>query len=76
MVTFTLVIYFFLEASNGKIWNQNWDEILCGKYEVCKFCNTTIKGHNRKRYALYNLRRKNEFKLYFFWKIEISYCGK
>ena len=40
--------YLFLEASNGKIWNQNWDEILCGKYEVCKFCNTTIKAITEK----------------------------
>ena len=40
--------YLFLEASNGKTWNQNWDEILCGKYEVCKFCNTTIKAITEK----------------------------
>ena len=40
--------YLFLEASNGKTWNKNWNEILCGKYEVCKFCNTTIKAITEK----------------------------
>ena len=40
--------YLFLEASNGKTWNKNWNEILCGKYEVCKFCNSTIKAITEK----------------------------
>lgn len=35
--------YFFLEESQGKLWNGNWREILNGKYHECRFCKTYIR---------------------------------
>ena len=40
--------YLFLEASNGKLWDKNWEPILNGKYEVCKFCHKNIKALTEK----------------------------
>ena len=34
--------YLFLEASKGKIWNGNWDDIHNLKYECCKFCEESV----------------------------------
>ena len=35
--------YFFLEESQGKLWNGNWREIRNGKYHECRFCKTYIR---------------------------------
>lgn len=34
--------YLFLEASKGKLWDQDWNKILNSEYEVCKFCDKDI----------------------------------
>jgi len=34
--------YLFLEASNGKPWDKDWQKILDAKYECCKFCDKDI----------------------------------
>lgn len=34
--------YLFLEASGGKIWDGNWDDIHSLKYECCKFCEESV----------------------------------
>jgi MoaA/NifB/PqqE/SkfB family radical SAM enzyme len=34
--------YLFLEASNGKLWDQDYSSILNLEYDVCKFCEKNI----------------------------------
>lgn len=37
--------YLFLESSNGKEWNKDWEEIQNLKYEVCRFCQKDIYSY-------------------------------
>jgi hypothetical protein len=34
--------YLFLEASNGKEWDGDYDKILNMQYEVCKYCDRAV----------------------------------
>ena len=34
--------YLFLEASGGKVWDGNWEDIFNLKYECCKFCEESV----------------------------------
>ncbi len=34
--------YLFLEASNGKLWDHDWQRILNMEYECCKYCEKNI----------------------------------
>ena len=35
--------YLFLESSKGEKWDLNWNSILNGKYNVCKYCEKNVK---------------------------------
>jgi MoaA/NifB/PqqE/SkfB family radical SAM enzyme len=37
--------YLFLEASNGKEWDGDWDDIKNLKHEVCRFCQKHVHAH-------------------------------